>query len=310
VITRRGLLQGAGAALPFALGVSRAWAETAAAAPALGTLRAVTITAPDLSVVEKAWTRFLGYKVASRGTLSANTAASWDAPAVKGKPYIVLGPESGEPTYVRFVQQALPKNFDGSHTLGWTTTEITVQNSDELYEKLKGSPFVVRRPPQEIPTYPYLKAMQAVGPGGERLNLTWIKTKREDLAVANSFVGRVFIAVLAAPDIRAALDHYRNTFGNEPSGIRNLPSLKLATVLLKDGTKLEVDDAPDARQRQRPPGGLPPGVALVTFESAGIERFREHFIEAAQPAALEPHRKRPTATLRGPAGELIELVDV
>jgi hypothetical protein len=308
VITRRRALQGAGAALPFALGLSRAWAETAAA-PALGTLRAVTITAPDLAVIEKAWTRFLGYKVVRRGALPASTAASWDAPAVAGKPYLVLGPASGEPTYVRFVQQALPKNFDGNHTLGWTTTEITVQNSDELYEKLKGSPFVVRRPPQEIPTYPYLKAMQAVGPGGERLNLTWIKTLREDLAVANSFVGRVFIAVLAAPDIRGALDHYRNTFGNEPSGIRNLPSLTLATVLLKDGTKLEVDNAPDARQRERPAGGLPPGVALVTFESSGIDRFREHFIKPAQPAALEPHRKRPTATLRGPAGELIELVE-
>jgi hypothetical protein len=310
MITRRLLLQGAGAALPFALGaLPHAWAE-AAAAPALGTLRAVTITAPDLTVVEKAWTQFLGYKVVRRGTISAGTAASWDAPAVKGKPYIVLGPESGEPTYVRFVQQALPKNFDGGRTLGWTTTEITVQNSDELYEKLKGSPFKVGRPPQEIPTYPYLKAMQAVGPAGERLNLTWIKTPRDDLAVANSFVGRVFIAVLAAPNIRGALDHYKNTFGNEPSGIRNLPSLTLATVLLKDGTKLEVDDAPQAPQRPRPSGGLPPGVAVVTFESAGIDRFRDHFIKPAQPATLEPHRTRPTATLRGPAGELIELVEV
>src|SRR5207244_113836 len=167
MVTRRKVLQGAGAALPFALRMARSWAETAAPAPALGALRAVTITAPDLSVVEKAWTRFLGYKLVNRGRIGATAAASWDAPAIKGKPYVVLGPESGEPTYVRFVEQAVPKGFDGSHTLGWTTTEITVQNSEQLYEKLKGSPFVVRRPPQEIPTYPYLRAMQAVGAAGE-----------------------------------------------------------------------------------------------------------------------------------------------
>src|SRR5690606_2652160 len=117
-----------------------------------------------------------------------------------------LGPASGEHCYLRFVEQATPAGYDPSQSWGWNGVEITVQNSPELYERLLESPFKVTRPPREVPTYPYLLAMGAIGPAGEKLNLTWIKEARPDLAAARSFVGRVFMTVQSVPDLPKALD--------------------------------------------------------------------------------------------------------
>jgi hypothetical protein len=185
-----------------------------------------------------------------------------------------------------------------------------VQNSDALYERLKDSPFKVLHPPSLVPTYAYLRAMQAVGPAGERLNLTWITEPRPDLAVAKSFVGRCFIVVQGGPDLPATLKFFEDTFGAVPSPIRQLPTLQLAVVPLGDGSKIEADQLPaSAVARIRPAGGLPPGVAIVTFSCSSFERHQGLFLQPAHTAALAPHRGKRAATIVGPSGELIELMN-
>ena len=310
--TRREMLAGtvAGVLLPATAGYSTFGRAEDAAVPTLGAIRAVTITATDLEAVEAAWTKFMGYQVVSRGRLSRATTESWKAPALRGKRFVILGPASGEPTYLRFVEQATPADHDAAGTYGWNATEITVQNSDELYERLKDSPFKVRRPPAQVPTYSYLRAMGATGPAGERVLLTWITETRPDLAVAKSFVGRCFITVQSSPDLPASLEFFRGTFGNVASPIRKLPSIDLAVVTLKDGAKIEVDQhAPGGRPRERVPGGLPPGLALVTFECSSFEAMAGRFVSRPVRNALEPFRGRRAGTMTGPAGELIELLD-
>jgi hypothetical protein len=310
-INRRHFLQ---SAVVGALGpvLSRATTPAGAEAPAgLGAIRAVTITAADLGAMEAAWTKYMGYKVVSRGHISHATATGWGAPAVKGKAVLTLSPESGENFHLRFVEQAALDAAPDRNTLGWRTTEITVQNSDELFERLKDSPFKVNRPPSLVPTYPYLKAMHATGPAGEELNLTWITEVRPDLAVAKSFVGRCFIAVLAVPDLPGALQFYQSVFGNEPSPIRQLPSLTLAVIRLDDGTKIEVDQGgPTTPPRQRPDGGLPPGMAVVTFETSRFDKLKDRFIAPPTKNTAESFKGMRSGTLRGPGGELIELLSV
>lgn len=312
LITRRNILHCAvaGALLPLLpRQVSARVQPPATASPGLGVIRAVTLTAPDLAVVQTAWTRFMDYRVVSRGRLARSTAVGWDAPALTGRPYLILGPASGERTYLRFVEQPREAGGDAAATPGWRTVEITVQDTDALYARLKDSPFVVARPPATIPTYSYLRAMQATGPAGEKLNLTCITEPRPDLAAAKSFVGRCFITVLGAPNLPAQLEYYRTTFGNAASPIRQLPSLQLAVITLADGAKIEVDQlGPEARPGRRPPGGLPPGVALVTFDCARFGDLRHQFLAPPARNAMEPLRGSQTGTLRGPAGELIELL--
>jgi len=314
--TRRELLRAvtATALLPLvAARVSSVRAQTSSApsvAPSLGAIRAVTITASDLAAVESAWTKFMGYRVIGRGNLSSQTVKGWGAPALSGKQFVILGPASGEPTYLRFIEQPTPDGYDFSGTYGWNATEITVQNSVELHERLKDSPFKVRGPPRQVPTYPYLQAMGATGPAGERLNLTWITETRPDLAVAKSFVGRCFITVQSSPDLQGSLDFFRSTFGNTASPIRKLPSLDLSVVTLKDGAKIEIDQHHgEGRKRERVAGGLPAGLALVSFECSNFGKMTDKFLSPPAKSALEPFAGRHSGTMQGLAGELIELLD-
>lgn len=253
----------------------------------------------------------MGYSLVRRGKLDAATVAAWGAPGLRGKRFIILAPESRENFFLRFVEQATPAGFNPAQSCGWNATEITVQNSVELYERLKDSPFKVRGPPNPVPTYPYLRAMGAVGPAGERLNLTWITEKRPDLAEAKSFVGRCFMATQTVPDLPAALQYYRTTFDSNPSPVRKLPSSELAVVPLSDGCKIEVDQYNGTGgPRERVDQGLPPGLAIVTCECSAFERLRGKFIKPARKASIEPFRGRRTAVMAGTAGELLELVEV
>jgi hypothetical protein len=279
----------------------------------LGAIRGVTITTGDLAAAERAWTQFMGYQVVSRGRIARQTAASWGAPALSGRGFVALGPQSGEPTLLRFVEQAIPSGYSPGGKLGWSTTEVTVQNSDQLYDRLKDSPFKVLHPPHQIPTYPYLRAMQAEGPAGERLNLTWISPPQPGIAVAKSFVGRCFIAVQGSPDLPASLKFFNETFGNATGPIRDvpeIPKIELAVVDLADGCKIEVDQyPPHSPQNARVDGGLPPGLAIVTFECSNFERLRSRFIAPPTLTGLDTYRGRRVATLVGYAGELIELIE-
>lgn len=311
-LTRRNLLQGAAAGLLLPIGMRWSDAIAQTGEPTLGAIRAVTITASDLPAVEAAWTKYMGYRLVRRGKLSAVTAKSWGAPALQDAQYIILGPVSEEQFYLRFVEQATPDGYDPSQSWGWNKIEITVQNSLELHERLKDSPFQITRPPREVPTYPYLLAMGAIGPAGEQLNLTWIKEPRPDLAMAKSFVGRAFMTTQTAPDLRQALDFYRTTFGSKPSPIRKLPSLELSVVPLNDGCKIEVDQYSGAngKPRDRVGNGLPPGVAMVTFECSAFDSLKDKFISAPVENVIEPFQGRRAAVMHGVGDALMELVEV
>ncbi len=306
--TRRTLVQAGLAAAPLLALAPSVLAATGGRS--LGAIRAVTITAPDVRAAEAGWIKDMGYKLIRRGAVSKAEALSWGAPATAGKAMSILGPASGEPCYLRFVEQAGGPDYDPKGTYGWNTTEITVQNSDELYERLKTSAFKPDGPPHTVPTYEYLRAMQADGPAGERLNLTWIRERKPDLAVAQSFVGRVFITVVSVPDLPAAVAFYRDTFGNESSEVHDLPRFQLVATELEDGCKIEIDQFPQPRKtRNTPPGGLPPGLALVSFECKGFDRFKDRLKGPATTAGYGAFKGRRTGVMAGAAGELIELID-
>jgi len=293
----------------------------------LGPIRAVTTTAADLDQVERAYSRFLGYRTAERGHIAPETAASWGAPKAAGRPYLAMIPESGEPTYLRFVEQPLPDDFRPLTSFGWNATEIVVQNSDLLAERLRDSPFQILFPPRELDGIPDIRAMQVMGPAHEILYLTWIKRKVTgfDLPIARSFVDRCFITVVGGRDMEAMRSFYRDAFGNQPrdatmarisvlskaNGLDPETKHGLATVPLGGGSLIEIDQYPTvARPRVGQPGELPPGMAIVTFEHPLLDSRNGHFITAPAPARLPPYRDHRTATLVGAAGELIELIEV
>ena len=292
----------------------------------LGPIRAVTTTAADLAKVEEAYTHYFGYRAVERGTVAAATAAGWGAPAVAGRPCLVLMPGSGSPTYLRFVQQDPMPGYRPMTTYGWNATEIVVQNTDTLEQQLEGSPFHIAFPPRPLDGLPDIRAMQGTGPAGEMLYLTWIQRPipGHDLPVAKSIVDRCFITVLGGPDMEAMRRFYRETFGNQPGEVV-LPRIQvlsaanglspetkhpLCTVPLGGQSLIEIDEYPKGTgPRPRPEGGLPPGMAIVTFELPKLDGLKARPIAPPAAATLPPYKDHRTATIIGAAGELIELVE-
>ena len=295
--------------------------EPLSARPRLGAIRAVTHAVPDLSAIERAYTQFLGYHTADRGSVPREVAHSWGAPSVAGRNYLTLEPESCEAVHLRFIESPAAAGWRALTTHGWNATEVVVQDVDALAARLAASsPFRIIGEPRSLTRFPMIRATQALGPAGECLYFTQVGARNGlELAVARSFVGRVFIAVAGGRDLKAMFATYAD-FANETDAPVATPvrviswanSLAPETlhphglVKLPHGTLVELDGYPRVTTKRRTPvGELPPGMAIVSFEFEHLERCSQTG-PAAQ--ALLPGTGA-AATLKGAAGELIELVE-
>jgi hypothetical protein len=277
----------------------------------LGPIRAITTTAHDLHAVEQAYGRFLGYRVVARGTVDRATATGWGAPAVAGKPMLVMMPESGAGIYLRFVQQAKPPDFQPLTSWGWNATEILVQDVEALARKLERSPFRIIGAPKPLDGLPDIHAMQVIGPADEALYLTWKRPVTPDVPVAHSFVDYCFIAVAGGPDNESGAA--RPVHIGVLSDANRMPpetTHPLSTVTLGEGSKIELDQYPPfAGPRPTPKGGLPPGMAIVTFEHGRFDGVPLTPIGGIHPSVLPPYPDHRSMTMAGAAGELIELIE-
>jgi len=286
----------------------------------LGAIRAVTYTAPDLGAIEAAYIGELGYVMAAHGRVPGAQARAWGAPAVEGRPMLTLGPASGEPVYLRFVESADATGWRALRTPGWNATEFVVQDVDVLSDNLRSGSFEIIGPPASLTRFPMIRAMQAIGPAGECCYFTQIGPGSGlELARALSFVGRVFVVVAAGSDVDALFESYA-AFDNpiDPpvatpvrviSKAHGLPADTLhrhGLIKLPGGTLVELDQYPtSAAPRVNAEGALPPGMAVVSFD---VDTLDGHSLIAAPAPSALPGTDRVAACLRGVAGEIIELI--
>lgn len=270
----------------------------------LGRILEVTYAVADLGLIEAAYTHWLGYRVLERGTVPATLAREWDAPAMRSRAQLLLGPATGESVALRFVEEPLAAGWRSLTSYGWNISEIVVQDVDALATKfsLTGSPFRIIGEPASLARFPMIRAMQVVGPVGECLYFTQVGVNSGlDLARAQAPVGRVFIVVAGGPDVHRMFCTYAE-FGNEIDSPVSTPVKVISQayglpddtlhahglVKLGHGSLIELDQyPPDAALRAVPAGGLPSGMAVVSFE---VERSAGNSL------------------LRGAAGERIRLV--
>jgi len=286
----------------------------------LGSICAVTFAVPDLDAVEHAYCGFLGMRVVSRAAVPARVAENWGAPAFAGRRLLVLCPESGSQTSLRFIEDETACVFAPCKTFGWNATEFTVQDTDALAERLAGSPFRIIGPPANLKGFDWIRAMQVIGPAGECLYFTDVGGDAT-LAQATCPVSQVFITVAAGPDIGEMIAFHGRHFGNPisapvavPVGVINRAHLlpaetrhRLALVTLTGGTRIELDEYPAvATARPARPGHLAPGMAIVSFRA---EKFPEHgLIAPPAPCGIAPFENHSAACMAGAAGELLELI--
>ncbi len=287
---------------------------------------AVTMTVPDLAVVERAYGEYLGYRVVERGQVSTELAQLWQAPEVAGRDYLLMQPESGAPVYLRVVRQEAVQGFAAMKTWGWNSNEILVQDTYAVHERLKDSPFRIIGEPKGLSMNPEVIAMQALGPAEELVYLTRIPPGKSlfNLGSAQSFVDRTFIVVLGGPDIEAMRRFYADQLGMAttdpaPSTISVLAKayglpveqqFLLGIVRFEKDFLIELDQYPEgATARPQRAGELPPGMSMVSFGVADLDAVKAELLSPPVVVEAAPYSGRRVALTRGAAGELIELIE-
>jgi catechol 2,3-dioxygenase-like lactoylglutathione lyase family enzyme len=284
------------------------------------------VTTPDLDAALGDYRGRLQLEVAEQGVVPADLAASWGAPAAAGARFATLRPASGAHCFIRLVEQPVPAGFRPTRTFGWAAYELTVQDVYGWPDRLAGSGFEIVGPPRPIEGLPYFVPMQVVGRGREMLYLNQVAsdTPSSDLPKANSLTDHIFIVILATPDRPATMRWYADTLGLDEGGSYTivysminkafgLPETTLSTISMMQKDRLpiiEVDGYPDAATpRAVDAGRLPPGNAMVTLAIDSLDR---DLLLIAPPARRDGplYGGRRSATLRGPAGELLELVEI
>jgi catechol 2,3-dioxygenase-like lactoylglutathione lyase family enzyme len=283
-------------------------------------------TTPDLDGALYDYRDALGLELVERGPVPADLAASWGAPRVAGAAMATLRPTSGAPCFLRLVEQPLPPDYRPTRTFGWNAFEITVQDVFGWPDRLAGSGFEIVGPPKEIEGLPYFVAMQMLGRGREMVYLNEVRsnTPGSDLPKAQSPVDHIFIVILATADREATMRWYQDRLGLDAGGVYTIeytminkafdlaPGTQSTISMLQKGRLpiVEVDGYPAAAApREVAPGMLPPGNAMVTLAVDSLDRDLP-FIAAPEVRDGAFYAGRRTATVRGPAGELLELVEL
>ena len=292
-----------------------------------GQIRGGTATTPDLDAALADYRDRLGLRVVEEGVLPADLAASWGTPACAGSRFALLQPVSDAPCFVRLVEQPLPADFVPTRSFGWAAFEITVQDVFGWPARLEGSGFEIVGPPREIPGLPYFVAMQMLGRGREMIYLNEVRqdTPSSDLPRAASPTDHIFIVILACPSLTGAVDWYREALKLDAGGRYTIEYTMInAAFGLAAGTQstiqmvqkgrmpiVEVDEYPAAAKR-RPgdPARLPPGNALVSLAVDSLDALALDWIAAPATRDGPLYAGHRAASVRGPAGELLELIEL
>src|SRR5689334_14749032 len=112
----------------------------------------ITLGVPDVGAMESAYSQWLGYTVEAHAKVDKDLASVWAAPAMTGRPYVLMQPESKGKIYLRFVQVDAAAGYVPMKTFGWNAIEIMVKDPDELAQRLAkpGSPFEIIGQPRPL----------------------------------------------------------------------------------------------------------------------------------------------------------------
>lgn len=282
---------------------------------------------PNLQAALKDYHDVLGMNVLEQGPLVDDLAKSWNCPGSAGAPMALLQPASGAECFIRLVQQPDHPDFKPTTTYGWAAYELTVEDVFGWPKRLEGSGFDIIGPPKELEGLPYFVPMQVLGRGREMVYLNEVRehTPSSDLPKAQSLTDHIFIVILATPDRAATVEWYCNrlrltqadTYTLAYSMINDafgLPDDNMSDLTMVQNGRLpivEVDDYPvAATNRPCHPGMLPPGNALVTLAVNDLEALSLDWIMPPIARKDAPYNGRRSASVKGPAGELLELIEI
>lgn len=292
-----------------------------------GSILGGVATVPDLDAAIRDYRDVLGMQVVENGILANELTASWGCPNSAGASMVILQPASGAECFIRLVEQPEYPEFKPTTTYGWAAYELSVRDVFGWPDRLQGSGFDIVGPPKELEGMPFFVPMQVLGTGREMIYLNEVREDMPstDLPKAQSLTDRIFIVILASPDRAETVRWYEeklgfdatDTFSLAYSMINNafgLPADTLSDLTMVQSGRLpivEVDDYPAiATTRPRHDGMLPPGNALVTLAVNDFRNLDVDWITPPEKREEMPYKGRRSATAKGSAGELLELIEI
>ena len=272
-----------------------------------------------------AYRDILGFILIETGQITPSAAQGWGVPGVALCRYGVLQPQSGAECFIRLVEQLECSSFFPTTTFGWAAYELTVQDVFGWPERLAGSDFDVIGPPREIAGLPHFVALQALGPGREMIYFNEVRsdTPSTDLPKAVSRADHLFIVILAAPDRQAAVDWYQHKLRLDPGETHRieytminkafeLPAGTQSTLTMIQKGRMpivEIDEyPPQAGKRPQHDGMFPPGNSMVTLVVDSVGALDLDWLAPPEVRCGAVYDGRMAGTVRGPAGEMLELV--
>jgi hypothetical protein len=293
-----------------------------------GRVKCGTVLVPDFDASLADYRDVLGLQVVESVSVSQSLATLWQAPALAGRRMAVLQPASGVPCFIRLIEASHVPDYQPILSYGWISLEITVENVWTLHKRVaEEAGFTVIGPPKLVDGFSNFIPMQVIGRAGEVLYLNQVQHSMEtlDLPMAKSMVDHIFITVLAAPDREAALAFYADKIGFAAgatyeiiySVINNafaLPAETKHAISMTSVGRLpcvEIDQyPPQTRHRPMAAGELPPGVGMVSYLVKSLDRVDVPFVAPPQAMSGVVYEGRRAATLIGPSGEYLELIEM
>ena len=281
-----------------------------------------TVSVVNLEESEELYNEWLYYETIERGTVPVELALSWGAEKTGGQPYVVMQPASGEDVYIRLIKINQPPKYIANTTWGWNAIEIICEDPDGLNEDFKNSPFKILGEPDALKNYPSIRAMQVQGKEEDVIYFTTEtgSYRKSPLPRPKSKIGRIFIMVVAGPDIFKLQDWYSEKFNMQKKKINNSPialinkaqgipldsERPLTTLSLSEhGNLLELDGyGNNTGPRMQNIDELPPGISITSITVKNLDDLDLKYITRP----INSYGSR-SATVIGPAGELLELIE-
>jgi hypothetical protein len=293
-----------------------------------GRLKCATITTPLFVRSLNDYRRVLKLEAVEDGVVSAEQAEAWAAPDSAGKRYALLQPKSGAACFLRLIEGTCVDTYQAARSFGWASINMSVSDVLSLYESIEADgAFSIITGPAPIAGIANTTAMSVGGQAAESLTLIQFDKQNDDMnfSSAGAPANHICLATLAAPDRQCALDHYINAFGLT-AGITQAhvrPIINLAfglpegfqtsvSVLMADRLPvLEIEQYP-AGTDVRPMRGseLPPGLSIMTIAVRNLDEIEDDFLTEPCVRHGPLYAGRRTATVMGPADELIELIEI
>ncbi len=290
----------------------------------LGPILGATLVCNDINKVKDAYVG-LGFTVTYKGKISLNLSQLWQAPALESAAMIILKAENDH-AWLRLVEDKTAPINTPLKTHGWMSLETNVNNVDQIDKEIDKTVFKVIGKPAYLQVSDAIKAMQVIGPASEVTYLTQIDgpVPPFEVPMTTSRTGSLFVPVLNTPSRDASLRFYESmhpdskglkfdtkvTVLNNAWGLDIDNQFPVATLQLDGKCLFEIDEVTQSVANKSNKGSLPSGIAIISCFCKDIESIAKQHDAHIYTVDDAYYPATKAILLRGPANELIEIVEL